>query len=1477
MTYPDSDEEFDPQELVKIAKPPPSNFIWPPPIEEAKVPIAAPLYTPVPETQHVTAKPCTYRPLIKPSTQNVQQQQQQQQEQQNKNRSESSMTTDFECLNVDSNMTAITTSTSNASSESEYKMYETQNNQQKHNETVERIDLRKTPPPIELPKDIKIIEFVEPEPGYKAETFTTVFSSRKEKWQTMTETVLENNMLEKKYQKQKEQFEKIKKETTEQIKQQQLAEVSSEIDEQDNQMNDEEVQQIIESASEDEAEPKHVGPYDGTYYQLPPTNIPQPVPKLYQSDLQKALMYTPDKPYSIRNLDPTPEPKFPCLDLFERAVREVENQPTQPETVKKEIPKFEIKTTKDHRDFPHNENEVRPGNSMLSSMMQTASPKQVEFVKSNIIEEIPLPDESEAYFPPPISMEPNEPYPSINSYRTKSPFVAALTTVSDRPFTPFGREIMSQLAFDLPIQKTSQTFSSALKTAPDESFDPSSLEYEYTEETPVEYTAKVYERMTIDAEEEKKSKYFYTSSSSFSQQQQRTFLPTIQPWSMANNQINETTMINSMASSHESTECNVSDSRRCSELEPICVKKDINDLLKEKTKIEEEEFDPEKPSPNAPYPKRNQPSPFEGMQVRVTNKMTSGLHKPDEIPKYQQKWFNLPTQNPIHTPEPEELRENVPVVFKEWSQKNEETPKKEIKVTFAEKPPINYNYTPCNSRRGSVNEKVQWIENVEENQPVKKSESLFPVKSFKEAETKFPRRTVFHEEDEETELTFPTRSSPQLKEDSFPLRGVRKNSVLDLANIQKRQFEKQKSLRQELEGQQQMHKQKQKIREQQALEKMQKNYEKIVHETIREEIEQNETLTPYEQEQEYKRQLQLEKEQREKEKAIKEQQARELEYQRQMEEKKLQEIRFKEKREREAQLQTQREMEYRKQRDEQDEILRIQQEERDREMKRQQEEIERELLKQQERERREAEAREARRLFEIRRKEERDRELAKLEAELKEKREEELKRLEREIREKREERLREEKEAEIRRNQERIAREQAEKEANRLEEEVIQAQKQREKELQAELKLRQKQEADRKQREEMELFNIEEERKRNEELQKKSKAYAASTYQQQLVWPPSSNSSTPAPIQQEKVQLQHRQIPIIKTENETELNASKFHFEPLDEDQRRFMAGIRPPSTCYSPPTDEKPFPSIPYYQQHLVFEEAQPTHCGLFDPRAISPIKNRSRSPAFGPPPNPLRAFVNKTRDPEVDESGIYLCGERLLSPIWYEKGNKQIPPPVQRRLHPSSAAAAGPPGKLDIEALKESIKKHRSELGTKPPPTPPPMPKTNFNKSTATIKTETRNDLPPKGIVASQIRRLSGDISNTFSMLSQRSSFLNSEKTDENRHELSSISSHNNHFNVNSMHHQHYFTGSNAASASFINTNKNHPINSISSINKSQNIFPNVDNVNRTGSVGTPGALSKHGRTFTTSGPTRGQGILTQPATGRIPICGSCACQIR
>lgn len=1515
----DSEEEFDPQELTNIAKPPPSNFIWPPQGQDEKVPIAAPLYYIPPETQHMTVKPCNYRPLEKPSHLSVQNIQKAESEQSN-----TQSETEYDCLNVPSNITATTTSTSNASSESEYKMYQTLNNhhanmfdeskeddnevQQINQKTF--IDPRLTPPLIELPKSIKRVEFVEPEADYKAETFQGVFSNRKETWQKLTTTTIVE----------REQTKEEKFAATDDNPE------NSEIDNDENDV-------------EEEIKGQHVGPCDGSYYQLAPSNIPQPTPKGFQSNFQKALITTCERPYHISDIAPTPEPKLPNLDLFEEALQNIEDfkDPLEGHRKKKDepikIPKFEVRTTKQQFSFPYDEKDIRKG-SLMSSVMRTASPKPIEFMKTNVIEQVPLPDESDAYFPPNISMTPNEPYGTLESYRTKSPFVSALATGSDRPYTPFGREIMSQISLELPKDTPKVSFSNALHTAPDETFNSSSLEYEYVA-NPVEYTAKVYERMAVETEI---GEQITSSSSAFtrveSSSMSRSFLPKIQPWSSASDQACTISYTDS-ASGHESMECQVSESRRCSEFQSNsrrcsevqkqscnCCHCSENHLKKScdsrrcskvQQKIDEEEIELE----HEPlYPKRNQqPSPFEGMQIRVTNKMTSNLHKPDEIPTYQRKWFNLPSQNPSQTPEPEELKENVPLAFTEWStsknssrrnslngpeqqQDQKITRHDPVRSSIAEigvssKPPIPFEppgSSIVNSRRSSANDDVLKQEN----------------KDFQDEENDAIGAMI----------SFPTVEVVQIP-GGFPCKGVRKNSLADLPERQKHQFEKQRDLRHELRQQQHKMQEKQKVRQQKELEMMQTNYQTVVnryqamaeHE-ISEKIQKDNRLSAYEQEQEYKKQLELEKAQRVKEQELREQQAKELEYQHQLEEARLQENKLREKREKDLRTQELREMEYRKNREEQERALQIQQEERDKEMRRQQEIMENAIRMQQEQERREAAEAETQRKLELRRKEERDRELARIEAELREQREIELKKLEIEIREKREQKVREEKETEIRMKHEAALREQAEREQRRLEEQAVAEQKVREEKMREELSLRQKQEADRKQREEMELFNIEEEKRRQAKLleqqekylhQHESAMYSSTTYQQQTVWPP-TNSTTP--VQQQKI----HSIPIIRTDSESELNATKFHFEPLDEQQRSFMAGIRPPSTCYSPATEEKPFPSIPYYQQHLAFYEAEPEHAAIFNPKCVSPIPNRSRSPAFGPPPNPLRAFVNKPRDPELDESGIYLCGERLLSPIWYDKQNKQMPPGVQRRLHPGSSR---PPSKPDLEALNQAIKKHKQESGTKPAPIPPPMPNISLTPSQPKQQVQTSkpidtnehkevvhaNDLPPKGIVANQIRRLSGDVSNSlfpirsslnentsvrFSQQEQKVDAMPSRQDFDNRHETkrkeqqtinSYASSSNSYHQLTSNYAQnvsqsfdYHFTGqtlTSSALASFQNSHLN----------------PNsVDNVRvSTGSVGTPGALPKHGRTFTTSGPTRGQGVLTQPSTGRIPICGSCACQVR
>lgn len=1479
--------------------------------------------------------------------------------------SQQTNSTEYECLNVDSNITATTTSTSNASSESEYKMYQTQNNHYANmfEQTIEVdneveeinqkpiIDLRKTPPSLELPKNIKRVEFVEPDPSYKAETFSSVFSNRKETWQKLTSSSFVR------HEEKQNDYTEVTDNNPENSKEDQNEEEKQEDDGEDD--------------VEEEIQGQHAGPFEGAYYQLAPSNIPQPTPKGYQSDFQKALITTSERPYQISDVAPTPEPRLPNLDLYEEAVREAQAYPVQEvksNKPKKDIPQFEVKTTAKQCEFPYYEQDVRKG-SLMSSLLSTVSPKPMEFVKSNVIDEVHLPDDIDAYFPPPISMEPHEPYESLESYRTKSPFVGALTTVPDRPYTPFGREIMSQLSMELPEDTRQITFSNALHTVPDDSFNPSSLEYDYD---PVEYTAKVYERIAVETEAEETS-----STSAFAQfgssSTTRTFLPTIQPWSTASDQFADNSFTDSI-SGQESLDCHVSESRRCSEFQSNQRRrstvveesdlenrkfgeapKQLSDLLNRCSRVvEEEEFDPDLPNPSAIYPRRSlQPSPFEGMQVKVTNKLTSSLHKADEIPTYQRKWFNLPTQNPPKTPEPEELRENVPVAFHEWSINSSEWNQQDIvevkqaKVTNkltahlhnaeevpkwfkpTERPDIDGDLRinhdcPNVSRHNSISSGDQHTALSIAQRHVRTSIAETGMSSKPPIPTELSnssglqsRRTsasdsrregqsFFEEaEDDFDVLNFPTIKIVQV-ENAFPTRGVRKNSLADLPQRQKFQLDKQRDLRQELQQHQDKMQNKQKVRQQKELEMLRScslSSQKAAEDLIREEIQQNRNLSAYEQEMEYKRQLELEKQQRQKERELKEQQARELEYQSKLEESRKHEYLVREKRETEIQQQTQREMEYQKIRDEQDETARRQQEDRDLELRRQQEEVEQEIRHQQEHQKREAEKLEARRLWDIRRKEETERELERLETELRNKREEELRILEQEIREKREQRRREEKAAEQTRIQEQKLREEAAYEQRRLDEIAGKEQNERELKLQQELKLRQKQEADRKQKEEMELFDIEEERQNRESLvtrqktqqQTKSNMYSSHVYQQQMVWPPTSKPATPAPTPQP------RQIPIIKTDSETELNATKFRFEPLDEEQRRFMAGIRPPSTCYSPPTEDKPFPSIPYYQQHLAFYEAEPDHCGIFNPKALSPTPNRSKSPAFGPPPNPLIAFVNKSRDPELDESGIYLCGERLLSPIWYNKKNKQIPPAVQRKIHP--LGSSGPPSKPDLSVLKEAVRKHKLESGTKPPPIPPPMPskllaqRSKTEEETSELKVES-TELPPKGIVASQIRHLSGDISNSlpmfpirtsitfgenttkgfpthekdFKKISRQNDFYDERQTTQqiptNSYASSSISSSHqltnfNNFQSSSQSFDQHFMGQSLASASFQNSHMN----------------PNsVDNVRVSiGSVGAPGGLPKHGRTFTTSGPNRGQGILTQPSTGRIPICGGCASQVR
>ncbi|XP_058460555.1 PDZ and LIM domain protein Zasp isoform X10 [Malaya genurostris] len=75
--------------------------------------------------------------------------------------------------------------------------------------------------------------------------------------------------------------------------------------------------------------------------------------------------------------------------------------------------------------------------------------------------------------------------------------------------------------------------------------------------------------------------------------------------------------------------------------------------------VEQKRENPERKVP--PYPRKD--SGVEHYSLAPRREVKSPLNHPAEIPTYQRKWYNLPTQNPSRTPESEELRQNVPVAF----------------------------------------------------------------------------------------------------------------------------------------------------------------------------------------------------------------------------------------------------------------------------------------------------------------------------------------------------------------------------------------------------------------------------------------------------------------------------------------------------------------------------------------------------------------------------------------------------------------------------------------------------------------------------------------------------------------------------------------------------------------------------------------------------------------------------------------------
>ncbi|XP_050743485.1 PDZ and LIM domain protein Zasp isoform X8 [Drosophila biarmipes] len=89
------------------------------------------------------------------------------------------------------------------------------------------------------------------------------------------------------------------------------------------------------------------------------------------------------------------------------------------------------------------------------------------------------------------------------------------------------------------------------------------------------------------------------------------------------------------------------------------------------------------------------------------------------------------------------------------------------------------------------------------------------------------------------------------------------------------------------------------------------------------------------------------------------------------------------------------------------------------------------------------------------------------------------------------------------------------------------------------------------------------------------------------------------------------------------------------------------PTRPYTPSLTNKPAPIVPFYQteEKLVFEECAASHARNYNELCASPFPDRTRSPAPGPPPNPLNAIrAPRMKEPEPKSTILSVSGAPRL-----------------------------------------------------------------------------------------------------------------------------------------------------------------------------------------------------------------------------------------
>ncbi|XP_052860897.1 PDZ and LIM domain protein Zasp-like isoform X2 [Anopheles cruzii] len=402
--------------------------------------------------------------------------------------------------------------------------------------------------------------------------------------------------------------------------------------------------------------------------QLPRSAIPNPTPKQWQSALVQALCVAPTEPIHLTAAE-IEEANF-MRSRNEAYRREQEDtKRRQLEALRRQVDALERRLGQQQPPAPEPTPpppgpplEVPRTGSVMAQVLAGAAQSTVRserFPARFVPPPVPLPAATQPYFPPPHSMEPIR-TERISSGQAPSPFVEALKTAPYTPFQAFGREIPSQLEDLPPVLPEAAvggrvSMMDALATAPDRPYTPfSEVRFDHRTNSDV-YRAMVSEQPSVPLDPDRQCSAFANVGGN---RTPKPFVPIRVP------EIREPEPLVRIRDDEEEVQAEEPQAPPSSEKSSSPPEAPTAESSRRSSKGDAVAAAVGGPAP--PYPKRDGNHLAEGMphySLAPRRETASPLNKPAEIPPYQRKWFNLPTQNPPHTPEPEELRTNVPLAF----------------------------------------------------------------------------------------------------------------------------------------------------------------------------------------------------------------------------------------------------------------------------------------------------------------------------------------------------------------------------------------------------------------------------------------------------------------------------------------------------------------------------------------------------------------------------------------------------------------------------------------------------------------------------------------------------------------------------------------------------------------------------------------------------------------------------------------------